>query len=203
MCALFPQRRGQSNSRTRTPRKPSVSGAHCAISNNCLQAFTMWGKDNVSRNVLLTRGWDPWSEQPGKVDRNLEEIPYFWFMLVIPVSLSVSELWLDVPDQLWIFTARFSSMLTEHMHLTSDNTLPEVTTRENLRFGKLFMAKTLKTVVPPTSGVDGSQESQRFQTWVPWRKPALNLNKPSSKRSNCFHDTVSSWGTRFFYTWFS
>lgn len=35
-------------------------------------------------------------------------------------------------------------MLTEHVHLTSGNTLPEVTTRENLRFGKLFMAKTLK-----------------------------------------------------------
>ena len=34
-------------------------------------------------------------------------------------------------------------MLTEHVHLTSGNTLPEVTTRENLRFGKLFMAKTL------------------------------------------------------------
>ena len=54
-------------------------------------------------------------------------------------------------------------MLTEHMLLTSGNTLPEAT-REILRFGKLFMAKTLKTVVPPTSGVDGSQESQRFQT---------------------------------------
>ena len=87
VCPI-PPKKGSKRQQNPDSQKASASGAHCATSNNCLHAFTMGGKDHVSRNVLLNRGWDPWPEQPGKVYRNLEQIPYFWFMLVIPVSLS-------------------------------------------------------------------------------------------------------------------